>query len=133
LREISELTILRGEVIPNIIDEIPVLAVLGTQLGGGIEIRDAAELRVKESDRIASVVKNLKLMGADVEEFSDGLRVGRSQLRGAVINSYGDHRIAMAFAIAGLMALGETEIVRADAVDVSFPGFFEVLEGLVVR
>jgi 5-enolpyruvylshikimate-3-phosphate synthase len=125
--------ILKGEIIPNIIDEIPVLAVLGTQLGGGLEIRDAAELRVKESDRIAAVVKNLRLMGAEVEEFPDGLRVRPSQLRGAVIDSFGDHRIAMAFAIAGLLALGETDIIGADAVDVSFPGFFEVLEGVVVR
>lgn len=133
LGEISELTVLKGAVIPNIIDEIPILAVLGTQLGGGLEIRDAAELRVKESDRIAAVVKNLKTMGAEVEEFPDGLRVGRSQLRGAVIDSHGDHRIAMAFAVAGLLASGETEIIRADAVDVSFPGFFDVLEKVVIR
>jgi len=133
LGDISELTVLKGAVIPNIIDEIPILAVLGTQLGGGLEIRDAAELRVKESDRIAVVVKNLKIMGAEVEEFPDGLRVGRSQLHGGVIDSYGDHRIAMAFAVAGLLASGETEISRAEAVDVSFPGFFDELEGIVVR
>lgn len=133
LGEISELTVLKGAVIPNIIDEIPILAVLGTQLGGGLEIRDAAELRVKESDRIAAVAKNLKIMGAEVEEFPDGLRIGRSQLRGAMIDSYGDHRIAMAFAVAGLLASGETEIRRAEAVDVSFPGFFDELEGIIVR
>jgi len=133
LGEISELTVLKGAVIPNIIDEIPILAVLGTQLGGGLEMRDAAELRVKESDRIAAVVKNLKMMGAEVEEFPDGLRVNSSQLRGAVVDSYGDHRIAMAFAVAGLLASGETGIIGADAVDVSFPGFFGVLEGAVVR
>jgi 3-phosphoshikimate 1-carboxyvinyltransferase len=133
LGEISELTILKGEVIPNIIDEIPVLTLLGTQLGGGLEIHDAEELRVKESDRIASVVKNLRLMGAEVEEFSDGLRVGPSELRGAVVDSYGDHRIAMAFAVAGLLASGETEITGASAVDVSFPGFFDVLNDIIVR
>ncbi|HTK38839.1 MAG TPA: 3-phosphoshikimate 1-carboxyvinyltransferase [Pyrinomonadaceae bacterium] len=133
LGSISQLTVLKGAVIPNIIDEIPILAVLGTQLGGGLEIRDAAELRVKESDRIAAVVKNLRIMGAEVEEFPDGLRVGQSQLRGESIDSYGDHRIAMAFAVAGLLASGETEIIRAEAVDVSFPGFFDVLEGAVIR
>jgi len=73
------------------------------------------------------------MMGAEVEEFPDGLRVNSSQLRGAVVDSYGDHRIAMAFAVAGLLASGETGIIGADAVDVSFPGFFGVLEGAVVR
>lgn len=130
LGSISELTVLSGAMIPNIIDEIPILAVLGTQLGGGLEIRDAAELRVKESDRIAAVVKNLNIMGAEVEEFPDGLRVSRSELRGESVDSYGDHRIAMAFAVAGLLASGETEIIRAEAVDVSFPGFFEILESI---
>ena len=132
LGEIGELTVLKGAVIPNIIDEIPILAVLGTQLGGGLEIRDAAELRVKESDRIAAVVKNLRNLGAEVEEFSDGMRIAKSQLRGGVVDSHGDHRIAMAFGVAGLLASGETEIIGADAVDVSFPGFFEALNRIVV-
>jgi len=117
-----------GSVIANLIDEIPILAIFGTQMKGGLEVRDAAELRVKESDRIRSVVNNLKKMNADVEEFDDGFRVGPSKLKGAVIDSYGDHRIAMAFGVAGLIARGETEIIGAECADVSFPGFFDVLE-----
>ena len=124
--------VIRGETIANLIDEIPILAVFATQLESGIEIRDAAELRVKESDRIATVVENLKRMGATVTEFDDGMRIERSNLRGAEIDSYGDHRIAMAFAIAALMADGETEIKDADCAAVSFPGFFEMLEAVTV-
>ncbi len=124
-------SVLRGEIIANLIDEIPILAILGTQLGSGLEIRDAAELRVKESDRIAAVVENLKRMGADVTEFPDGFKVERSELKGAVVDSFGDHRIAMAFAIAGLLANGETEINGAECADVSFPGFFETLARVV--
>ena len=119
-----------GDIVANIIDEVPILAVLGTQAEGGIEIRDAGELRVKESDRIAAVAENLKRMGADVEEFDDGLRVGRSRLRGAMIDSFGDHRIAMAFAVAGLFADGATEIRGAECAAVSFPGFFDVLSSV---
>ena len=125
--------IIRGETIANLIDEIPILAVFGTQLESGIEIREAAELRVKESDRIAAVVENLRRMGAEVTEFDDGMRIERSKLHGAVIDSYGDHRIAMAFAVAGLFADGETEITDADCAAVSFPGFFEMLEAVTVR
>lgn len=133
LREIAgdETPVVCGETIANIIDEIPVLAVFGTQLSNGLEIRDAGELRVKESDRIASVVTNLRLMGAGVEEFDDGLRIARSQLRGAAIETYHDHRIAMAFAVAGLLAEGATEIAGADCAAVSFPGFFETLDSVV--
>jgi 3-phosphoshikimate 1-carboxyvinyltransferase len=123
----SDNNILRGEIIANIIDEIPILAVFGTQLKGGLEVRDAGELRVKESDRIGSIVKNLRAMGADIEEFEDGFSVGRSQLRGATINSFGDHRIAIAFAVAGLFADGESEIIDAECAAVSFPAFFDVL------
>jgi 3-phosphoshikimate 1-carboxyvinyltransferase len=122
--------VLRGEVIANLIDEVPVLAVFGTQLPGGLEIRDAAELRVKESDRIKAVVENLKRMNAQIEEFPDGLKVGRSDLKGAEIESFGDHRIAMAFAVAGLFADGETEIQGDECAAVSFPTFFEVLEAV---
>jgi 3-phosphoshikimate 1-carboxyvinyltransferase len=125
--------ILRGGAIANLIDEIPILAVFGTQIEGGLEIRDATELRVKESDRISAVVKNLRLMGATVEEFPDGFKVGRCALRGATIDSFGDHRIAMAFAVAGLFAEGETIIEGAECAAVSFPGFFEVLEHAVIR
>ena len=122
---------LRGNVIANLIDELPILAVLGTQLEGGLEIRDAGELRVKESDRIASIVGNLRRMGADVEEFDDGFRVSQSRLNGTVVDSFGDHRIAMAFAVAALFAEGETEIRGAESADISFPGFFETLAGVV--
>jgi len=121
----------KGHMIANLIDEIPILAVLGTQITGGVQIRDAAELRVKETDRIAAVCRNLELMGAEVEEYDDGFRVGPARLRGATVESYGDHRIAMAFAVAGIFADGETEIVGADCAAVSFPGFFETLEAVV--
>lgn len=131
LRETDIPNVLRGEIIANLIDEVPILAILGTQLEHGLEIRDAAELRVKESDRIAAVVNNLSKMGATVDEFPDGLHVSRSELHGAEIDSHHDHRIAMAFAIAGLLADGETTILGAEAADVSFPGFFETLQSVV--
>jgi 3-phosphoshikimate 1-carboxyvinyltransferase len=113
-----------------LIDEIPVLAVLGTLLPGGIEVRDAQELREKESDRIDAVVSNLKRMNATVEEFDDGFRVSKSRLVGAELDAYDDHRIAMAFTIAGLFADGESKIDGRDCVSVSYPGFFEDLVGL---
>jgi 3-phosphoshikimate 1-carboxyvinyltransferase len=120
--------------IPRLIDELPLLALLGSQVDAGIEIRDAAELRVKESDRIEATVAGLRAMGAKVEEFDDGLRVGGStQLRGAQIDSHGDHRIAMTFAIAALLADGDTEITDAECVSVSFPEFFDLLESVVER
>ncbi len=122
--------VIRGEVIANLIDEIPILAVFGTQLENGIEIRDAAELRVKESDRIATVVENLRRMNAEVEEFPDGLRIKKSNLKGAKVDSFGDHRIAMAFAIAALFAEGESEIVGSEVAAVSFPEFFSVLRSV---
>ena len=117
-----------------LIDEIPVLAAIAPYTNDGIEIRDARELRVKESDRIASVAKNLRLMGAEVEEFEDGLRIpGGQQLHGASLDSFGDHRIAMAFAVAALRAEGESEIKGADAAVISYPEFFNVLEDLAQR
>src|SRR5258708_4897580 len=125
---------LAGTQIPQLIDELPLLAVVGSQIEGGIEIRDAAELRTKESDRIAATVQNLRAMGAEVEEFADGLRVaGGASLRGALIDPRGDHRIAMAFAVAGLIAEGETEIKDDECVAVSFPEFCELLESGVER
>lgn len=127
----SDSNVIRGKIIANLIDEIPILAILGTQLEAGLEIRDAAELRVKESDRIRSVVDNLQRMGAEIEEFPDGFRVSRSELKGARVDSFEDHRIAMAFAVAGLLADGETEIVGDECVDVSFPGFFDTLRAVV--
>ena len=125
---------LSGSLIPSLIDELPLLAVVGTQIVGGIEIRDAAELRHKESDRLAATARNLRAMGAEVEELPDGLRVfGPTQLRGALIDSYGDHRIAMAFSVAALLAEGETEIHGSESVAVSFPEFFELLHSLIER
>ena len=127
--------VLRGAEVARLIDELPVLAVVGTQTRGGLEIRDARELRVKESDRISAVVANLRAMGAEVEEFEDGLRVGGpTPLRGARLQSFGDHRIAMAFAVAALAASGETFIEGAEeCVAVSFPEFFPLLESLAER
>lgn len=122
--------LISGPVVANLIDEIPILAVVGTQVDGGLEIRDASELRVKESDRISAVVENLGRMNASVEEFPDGFRVKRSELKGARVDSFDDHRIAMAFGVAGLFAIGETEIIGAKCADVSFPGFFDVLAGV---
>ncbi len=117
-----------------LIDEIPVLAAIAPYTSEGIEIRDARELRVKESDRIASVATNLRLMGAEVEEFDDGLRIpGGQKLHGASLDSFGDHRIAMAFAVAALRAEGETEIKGADSAVISFPEFFSTLDGLLER
>ena len=118
--------------VPQLIDELPLLVVAGSQIEGGIEIRDAAELRVKESDRIATTAQNLRAMGADVEEFDDGLRVsGPTRLQGAKIEPRGDHRIAMAFTVAALLAEGETEINDPECVAVSFPEFFDLLESVV--
>jgi 3-phosphoshikimate 1-carboxyvinyltransferase len=117
-----------GEWIPNVIDEIPILAVLGVRTQQGIRIRDAAELRAKESDRIQAVATNLRALGAQVEEYNDGLFVpGRQELKGGVVDSFGDHRIAMAFAIAGLFATAPVVIKNPACVAVSFPGFFDLL------
>jgi 3-phosphoshikimate 1-carboxyvinyltransferase len=118
-----------AEMVPGLIDELPVLSVFGTQTEQGLTYHGAAELRVKESDRIAAVAANLRRMGAEVEEFPDGLRVaGRQKLRGAEIDSQGDHRIAMAFAVAGLAAEGTTLIRDSGCVDISFPEFFQTLD-----
>ncbi len=127
--------VLGGPSIAQLIDELPVLAVVGSQAEGGLEIRDAGELRVKESDRIGATVRNLRAMGAEVEEFDDGLRVkGRTRLRGARLDAGGDHRIAMAFTVAALVAEGASEIEGArECVGVSFPEFFDLLESVVER
>jgi len=114
-----------------LIDEIPVLAAVAPFTDGGLEVRDAQELRVKESDRIAAVAANLRKMGAEVEERRDGLRIpGGQHLHGAELDSFGDHRIAMAFAVAALRAEGETTIYGADAAGVSYPTFFEELRSV---
>jgi 3-phosphoshikimate 1-carboxyvinyltransferase len=117
-----------------LIDEIPVLAAIAAYTEQGIEVRDAMELRVKESDRIAAVATNLRLMGAQVEEREDGLRIpGGQTLHGAELDSFGDHRIAMAFAVAGLRARGETLIRGAESAAISYPAFFQTLEEVTER
>lgn len=122
-------TEISGPLAAQLIDELPVLAAIGPYTSGGIRIRDAKELRVKESDRIALVAKNLRAMGAEVTEFEDGLDVpGGQRLHGATIDSGGDHRIAMAFSVAALGAEGETLIQGADSAAISFPEFFNLLD-----
>ena len=117
-----------------LIDEIPVLAAVAPYSEGGLEVRNGKELRVKESDRIAAVAANLRKMGAVVEECPDGMKIpGRQHLHGATLDSFGDHRIAMAFAVAALRAEGETTILGADAAAVSYPAFFEELETVAGR
>jgi 3-phosphoshikimate 1-carboxyvinyltransferase len=117
-------TVIGGEEIANVIDELPILAVAGALARGRTLIKDAQELRVKETDRIAAVASNLRLMGVQVQEFEDGMEiVGGAKLHGARIPTYHDHRIAMAFAIAGLFADGETVIEGAECISTSYPGF----------
>ena len=124
-------TVVEGDIIPTLIDEIPMIAVMAACAEGTTIIKDAAELKVKETNRIDTVVTNLKAMGTDITPTDDGMIInGNGNLKGAEIESYLDHRIAMAFAIAGLVADGETEIKNAQCVDVSFPDFFKMLEGL---
>ncbi|HEY3706028.1 MAG TPA: 3-phosphoshikimate 1-carboxyvinyltransferase [Terracidiphilus sp.] len=127
-------TTINGALASQLIDELPVLAAIGPYTSGGIRIRDAKELRVKESDRIALVAQNLRAMGAEVEEFEDGLDVpGGQTLHGATIDSGGDHRIAMAFSVAALRAEGETVIRGAKSAAISFPEFFDLLEHVAER
>ena len=128
--------VIEGDQVAQLIDELPMLAALGPYTERGVEIRDARELRVKESDRIAVVAENLRRMGAQVEELPDGLRVGgksAGKLHGAEIDAAGDHRIAMAFAVAALGAEGKSTIRGSESAAVSFPGFFEALEKVVER
>ncbi len=126
--------VVRGARIAGLIDELPILAVAGSQIEGGLEVRDAAELRVKETDRIQATVVNLRAMGAEVEEYADGFHIaGKARLRGARLDARGDHRIAMAFSVAALLAEGDSEIVGAECVAVSFPEFFRVLASVAER
>ncbi len=126
--------VLSGVVIPNVIDELPLLAVIAAAMNGVLEVRDAAELRVKESDRINATVQNLRALGASIDEHPDGFTVtGGARLCGARLDAFGDHRIAMAAAIATLYAEGDSEIVGAASVDISFPEFFRLLESVVER
>ncbi len=127
-------TTIGGALSAQIIDELPVLAAIAPYTQDGITIRDAKELRVKESDRIALVAKNLKAMGATFTEHEDGLTIpGGQKLHGAAIDSGTDHRIAMAFSIAALRAEGDTEIHGAEAAAISFPEFFTLLDTLSQR
>jgi 3-phosphoshikimate 1-carboxyvinyltransferase len=127
-------TSVTGALAAQLIDELPVLAAIAPYTRGGIKIRDAKELRVKESDRIALVVQNLRAMGAEVTEHEDGMDVpGGQQLHGATIDSGGDHRIAMAFSVAALRAEGETLIQGSEAAKISFPEFFDLLDFVAER
>ena len=123
-----------GAATAALIDEVPVLAAIAPYTEQGIEVRDAKELRVKESDRIAAIAANLRAMGAAVEEREDGLKIpGGQSLHGAEIESFGDHRIAMAFSVAALRARGETLIRGSECAAISYPAFFSTLESLVER
>ena len=125
---------IEGALTALLIDELPVLAAVAPFTAGGLEVRDAGELRVKESDRLSAVTHNLRAMGAQVEQTADGWRMpGDQKLHGADIQSFGDHRIAMAFAIAALRAEGETCVHGAECVAISYPGFFADLERVVER
>lgn len=124
-------TVIEGDIIPTMIDELPTIALMACFAEGTTIIRDAAELKVKESNRIALMVENLTAMGADVEETEDGMIIhGGKPLHGAVIRTNKDHRIAMTFAIAAMAADGETEILDADCVNISYPEFYRDLEKL---
>lgn len=126
-------TVIGGELIPTLIDELPVIAVIACFADGTTVIRDAEELKIKESNRIAAVAENLTAMGADVEETEDGLIIrGGKPLHGARINTHLDHRIAMSFAVAALCADGTTELKDSSCVSISYPGFFSDLERLSI-
>ncbi|MDQ0342006.1 3-phosphoshikimate 1-carboxyvinyltransferase [Lederbergia wuyishanensis] len=120
-----------GDIIPRLIDEIPILALAATQAEGITVIKDAAELKVKETNRIDTVVDELKKLGANIEATEDGMKIyGKSNLHGAQVSSHGDHRIGMMLAIASCLASGETHIQNTEAITISYPGFFEQLEEL---
>lgn len=124
-------TTIEGAIIPSLIDELPILAVLAAFADGTTVIRDAAELKVKESDRIAVMTENLARIGCDVEAREDGMVIrGGKALHGAVIDSHKDHRVAMSFAVAALACSGETEILDSDCVTISYPGFYDDLNML---
>ena len=126
--------VIEGPLTASLIDEIPVLVVLGAASEGGLVVRDAAELRVKETDRIHTIVENLRRMGLAAEETPDGMVIrGKQKFRAAALDSFGDHRIAMAFAVAALRANGESAIHGAEAASVSFPGFWETLASVAQK
>ncbi len=126
-------TEIKGEEIPRLIDELPIIALLASQAEGETVITDAAELRVKESDRITSTVENLKSIGVEAEELPDGMTIkGKSKIKGGKVKSFGDHRIAMAFTIASLVSESSIEIDDVGCISTSYPGFFEDLESVLV-
>jgi 3-phosphoshikimate 1-carboxyvinyltransferase len=123
--------VIAGDLVPRAIDELPLLALAGCLAEGETVIRDARELRVKESDRVRTTAEGLRRLGAEVEERPDGLRVrGPQQLRGAAVSSHGDHRLAMMLAIAGYVSTGETRVRNFSAVAVSYPMFWRDLESI---
>jgi 3-phosphoshikimate 1-carboxyvinyltransferase len=120
-----------GHTVVRMIDEFPILAVAATQADGATTVRDAAELRVKESDRISAVAGELRKMGAQIDEWPDGMVIyGPTPLQGAVVDTHHDHRLAMALAVAGLVATGTTTVRQAEVIDDSFPGFAPTLREL---
>jgi 3-phosphoshikimate 1-carboxyvinyltransferase len=122
-----------GETVVRMIDEFPALAVAATQAHGTILVRDATELRVKETNRIATVATELRALGARIEPRPDGFIVkGQTPLHGATVDSHGDHRLAMALAVAGLLAEGETVVQNTTCIDDSFPGFIELMQEMGV-
>jgi 3-phosphoshikimate 1-carboxyvinyltransferase len=124
-------TVIEGDVIPRLIDEIPIIALAATQAEGQTIIKDAHELRVKETDRIETVVNELKKMGADIEATEDGMIInGKTPLRGASVQSHGDHRIGMMLSVASCIAEGETTLSKSEAIAVSYPSFFDQLNRL---
>lgn len=130
----SELRAIRisGEIIPRLIDEIPIITVAATQAQGITEIRGARELRIKESDRIATISSELKKLGAKIQELPDGMIIeGPTKLKGTTVKSYGDHRVAMAMAIAGLVAEGKVIIEDTACIETSFPGFEKILASII--
>jgi 3-phosphoshikimate 1-carboxyvinyltransferase len=121
--------IVQGEIIPRLIDEFPILCIISTQAEGLTVIRDAKDLRAKESDRIKAMVTELNKMGVSIKELEDGVEIkGPCKLKGAEVYSYKDHRIAMALSIAGLISESKTTIIDAECVDISFPEFYNFLE-----
>ena len=125
-------TTIDSDLIPRLIDEIPIIAIMATQAEGQTKIKDAKELKVKESNRIKAMVDNLKKMGSDIEELDDGMIIkGKNKLNGAYINTFNDHRIAMAFSIASLISNGEVKLDNKSCIDISFPGYLNLLNTLL--
>ena len=120
-----------GDIIPTLIDEIPVIALLATQAEGRTVIKDAEELKVKETNRIDAVVSQLKILGADIESTEDGMIInGKTSLRGGTVDSLGDHRIGMTLAVAALLCNEDVELKNAEAVNISYPSFYSDLASL---